>query len=205
MERSIETIWKEGFLQSDALVAPKVNNLYTQKSHHLVDKFKRMFSRNITYVIILAFVHLGICLIAGIPVIGAVLFLLFIPLIIACKQEMRKMEDVDSSLSSYQFLKTFDTRLKSAIKRFGKIYQVFYPIYFPSIVLGIAFTNFFGKEEASIIEKIMNDPGTSMMYGLPILWVAALAFLMVVAAIFSQKLGNKRDQQLDVLFANPMK
>jgi hypothetical protein len=30
MEKSIETIWKEGFLKNDALIAPKINNLYTQ-------------------------------------------------------------------------------------------------------------------------------------------------------------------------------
>jgi len=40
MEKSIETIWKEGFLESDALVAPKLNDLYNQKSIHIVDKFK---------------------------------------------------------------------------------------------------------------------------------------------------------------------
>ena len=28
MEKSIESIWKEGFLKSDALVAPKLNDLY---------------------------------------------------------------------------------------------------------------------------------------------------------------------------------
>ena len=31
MEKSIESIWKQGFLNSDALVAPKLNNLYNQK------------------------------------------------------------------------------------------------------------------------------------------------------------------------------
>ena len=43
MEKSIENIWKEGFLKSDALVAPKLNNLYNKKSIHIIDKFKRRF------------------------------------------------------------------------------------------------------------------------------------------------------------------
>ncbi len=42
MDKSIETIWKEGFLRGDALVAPKVNDLYAQKSRHIVDKIQRM-------------------------------------------------------------------------------------------------------------------------------------------------------------------
>ena len=47
MEKSIETIWKEGFLNQDALIAPKLNNLYNKKSTHIVDKFKRMFRINL--------------------------------------------------------------------------------------------------------------------------------------------------------------
>ena len=38
MEKSIETIWKEGFMKDDALVAPKLNDLYNQKSANIIDK-----------------------------------------------------------------------------------------------------------------------------------------------------------------------
>ena len=58
MERSIENIWKEGFLKSDALVAPKINNLYNQKSIHIIDKFKRMFKINLIAIIVFSFVFL---------------------------------------------------------------------------------------------------------------------------------------------------
>lgn len=34
----IEATWREGFLNPDALVAPKVNDLYTRKSRHIVDR-----------------------------------------------------------------------------------------------------------------------------------------------------------------------
>ena len=36
-------VQKEGFLNKDALVAPKLNNLYSPKSIDTVDKFKRMY------------------------------------------------------------------------------------------------------------------------------------------------------------------
>ena len=42
MGKSIETIWKEGFLKNDALLAPKLNNLYNQKSKHLIEKIKKV-------------------------------------------------------------------------------------------------------------------------------------------------------------------
>ena len=55
MEKSIESIWKEGFLEKDAMVAPKINNLYNQKSIHIIDKFKRMFKINLNALVILFF------------------------------------------------------------------------------------------------------------------------------------------------------
>ena len=66
MERSIENIWKEGFLKSDALVAPKINNLYNQKSIHIIDKFKRMFKINLIAIIAFSFIFLIVSFFVGI-------------------------------------------------------------------------------------------------------------------------------------------
>ena len=65
MEKSIESIWKEGFLKDDALVAPKLNDLYNQKSIHLLDKFEKMYKLNLIFlvgfsffVLILSLIHI---------------------------------------------------------------------------------------------------------------------------------------------------
>ncbi len=58
MEKSIENIWKEGFLKNDALTAPKINNLYNQKSIHIIDKFKRMFRINLISIVVGSLVFL---------------------------------------------------------------------------------------------------------------------------------------------------
>ena len=47
MNKSIESIWQEGFLNEDALIAPQVNDLYNQKSRHLIDRFDRKFRNNL--------------------------------------------------------------------------------------------------------------------------------------------------------------
>ena len=65
MERSIENIWKEGFRKSDALVAPKINNLYNQKSIHIIDKFKRMFKINLIAIAVFSFVFLSTLIKSG--------------------------------------------------------------------------------------------------------------------------------------------
>ena len=46
MENSIKSIWQEGFLKNNDLIAPKVVNLYDRKSEHIIDKYKRMFKKN---------------------------------------------------------------------------------------------------------------------------------------------------------------
>src|SRR3954462_13619854 len=56
MEKSIEAIWKEGFLNEKSLVAPKINDLYNQKSNDLVDKMKRMYRINLIALVIMAIV-----------------------------------------------------------------------------------------------------------------------------------------------------
>ena len=43
MEKSIESIWKEGFLKKNALVAPTIYDLYNKKSIHISDQFNRLF------------------------------------------------------------------------------------------------------------------------------------------------------------------
>ena len=78
MEKSIESIWKEGFLKKDALVAPKINDLYNQKSKHIVDKFKRMFKINLIAIVIFSLVFMVITTINGLPIVGISWFLILI-------------------------------------------------------------------------------------------------------------------------------
>ena len=54
MEKSIEAIWKDGFLDVNELIVPKLNNLYNQKSIHIIDKILRMGKINLIYLVILA-------------------------------------------------------------------------------------------------------------------------------------------------------
>src|SRR5690606_30044568 len=56
MKNSIEEIWKEGFLNEKSLVAPKINDLYNQKSMYVVDKIKRKFRVNLILIVIMAIV-----------------------------------------------------------------------------------------------------------------------------------------------------
>lgn len=74
MEKSIESIWKEGFLNKDALVAPKIMDLYNKKSIHIIDKFKRMFKINLIAIVVFSSVFLVVSFFIGIPIMGIIFF-----------------------------------------------------------------------------------------------------------------------------------
>ena len=115
MEKSIETIWKEGFLKSDALVAPKLNDLYNQKSKHLVDKYKRMFKINLIAIVAGSLLFLVASFVIGIPVTGIGFFLILSVVVIVNRKLLPGLEKIDKSENSYQYLKAFDSWLQEQL------------------------------------------------------------------------------------------
>ena len=81
MEKSIENIWKEGFLKSDALLVPKINDLYNKKSIHIIDKFRRMFKINLIAIVVFSFVFSIVSYFVGIPLMGVIFFFALIVLV----------------------------------------------------------------------------------------------------------------------------
>lgn len=74
IEKSIESIWKEGFIPENALIAPKVTNIYDRKSIHTIDKFKRMFRNNLIIIVVGGLIFLVFSIFAGMPLFGVSFF-----------------------------------------------------------------------------------------------------------------------------------
>ncbi len=145
MEKSIETIWKEGFLKSDALVAPKLNDLYNQKSKHIIDKFKKMFKINLIAIVVGSFIVLVASFLVGIPYMGASLFFILNGLVVINKKLLNSLSAIDNSVSSYQYLKAFDNWMKKLISVNTRISRYLYPLIFLSIIVGFWFGSFGGN------------------------------------------------------------
>ena len=143
MEKSIESIWKEGFLKSDALVAPKLNDLYNKKSTHLVDKYKRMFKINLIAIVVGSFLILGASIILKIPVMGVGYFFILNAIVIINRKLLPGLKKIDKNVSSYQFIKTFDSWIKENISLNRKMAGYYYPLFFLSMVLGFWFSSYF--------------------------------------------------------------
>lgn len=130
MKNSIETIWKEGFLNERSLVAPKVNDFYNQKSLHLVDELKRMIRVNVIAIVTLAILFPIIHFFLDAFWQGAAASILLLLTAWYNRHQVRNLKTLDQGANSLDYLKSLDQWLKDLLSRSRKISRVFYPLCF---------------------------------------------------------------------------
>jgi len=186
MERSIENIWKEGFLKSDALVAPKINNLYNQKSIHIIDKFKRMFKINLIAIVVFSFVFLIVSFFVGIPITGVMFFITLSILVFINKKLLNGLEKIDLGISSYQYLKVFNQWVKKQVSINEKISKFLYPIIFISMILGFWFKDAQGMPlgKRLVNEVLIGFPDIYLVYGIPLIGIVIALIMTILLGFF---------------------
>ena len=186
MERSIENIWKEGFLKSDALVAPKINNLYNQKSIHIIDKFKRMFKINLIAIVVFSFVFLIVSFFVGIPITGVMFFITLSILVFINKKLLNGLEKIDLGISSYQYLKVFNQWVKKQVSINEKISKFLYPIIFISMILGFWFKDAQGMllGKRLVNEVLIGFPDIYLVYGIPLIGIVITLLITILLGFF---------------------
>ncbi|KAA3609772.1 MAG: hypothetical protein D8M58_09000 [Calditrichaeota bacterium] len=181
MDKTIETIWKEGFLKNDALVAPKLNDLYNQKSQLIIEKLKGMFKVNLKAIVIGAAVIFVGTIFWGIPYVGAFMFLALIGLVVYSKKVGDKIEEIDSGLSSYQYLIAFKAWRKEAMAGYLKVYRFFYP----AIVMA-TFTGLWLKGGEPLSTLIIREfPDVFLLFGIPVYLIVGAVVLAGLSSLFA--------------------
>lgn len=190
MENSIENIWKEGFLQRDALVAPKVNNLYSQKSMHIIDRFKRMFRVNLIAIVVFSFAFLVVSYFIGIPITGVIFFITLSVLVVINRKLLNDLEKIDLGASSYQYLKTFNEWKNEQISINEKISRFLYPIIFMSMIIGFWFKDAEGMPLGEqLVQKVLEGyPNVSLVFGIPVIGVVIIGLIVVLLAFFGRRI-----------------
>jgi hypothetical protein len=190
MEKSIESIWKEGFLSREELVVPKLQNLYDKKSDHLVDKFARTFRLNVRAIIIGSCLVLLISWLVRIPYMGIGLFIGLIPLAYMNHSLMKGLDKIDKNVNSYQYLKSFDTWLREMISINQKFARVFYPGMLLSLLAGFWFGPFGGDVPGEVFVDGLkfHFPDMIMIFGYPMYLILALIVVMSLLAIFAGRI-----------------
>ncbi|WP_319589987.1 hypothetical protein [uncultured Draconibacterium sp.] len=192
MEKSIENIWKEGFLETDALVAPKINNLYNQKSIHIIDKFKRMFRTNLIAIVAFSFSFLVVSFFLGIPITGIIFFVTLSVLVFINNKLLNDLEKIDLGVSSYQYLKAFNQWKNEQIVINKRMSKFLYPIIFMSMILGFWFKDAEGMHLGKrLVNKILIDfPDIYLLFGIPLIGIVIVLFIVVLLAFFGGRIYN---------------
>ena len=192
MDKSIETIWKEGFLKKDALIVPKLNDLYNQKSIDIVDKFRRMYKINIIGLVLFAIIILPVNIAVKMPYMGIPMFFLFIFSAFFALKFKKKLDKIDKNLNSYQYLKTFDNWTKDMIQFNTKLSRFLYPFVFLSLFAGFWFGGFGGNIPGQdLVNKLLvNNPDMLLVFGTPLVVILGLVFGVSFFAYFGGKIGE---------------
>jgi len=192
MEKSIETIWEEGFLASDALVAPKINDLYNKKSKHIVEKFKRMYSINIKAIIAFAILVIPFTYITNMPYMGIPMALIFIGVVYYSSKFKRKLYTIDSSVDSYHYLKSFKEWVTEMVAFNTKMSRYMYPTVFISMFLGFWFGSIGGDMpgEELVTWLLVDYPNMILLMGVPLWLIIGSAFAIFLLAYFGGKIGQ---------------
>lgn len=129
MKNSIEAIWKEGFLNESSLVAPKINDLYNQKSRHLVGRMERMFRLNLTIIVITAIIFPVVYYFLDAAWEGAAASLLLLLTAWYNKRQIDSIKALDHTTTSLEYLKSLRRWLGEVVLKSEKVARYSYPVY----------------------------------------------------------------------------
>ena len=129
--------------------------------------------------LILIFSVIVFCLYAalGTPVTGAFIFLLLMMVCWFSLKQRKGMKNIDTSLNSYFYLKSFNNWLKSAMSNNTKMMRFFYPMIFLAALMPTVHVL---KSDEATNEALLNS-GFHLTYGIPtFVWGIALAIAFVI-------------------------
>ena len=186
MKNSIEQIWKEGFLNEKSLVAPKVNDLYNQKSKHLVDKIKRMFRVNLIDIVIMSIVFPIIHYFLDAIWQGAAASILLLLTAWYNKRLMHRIKTLDQGATSLDYLKSFDRWLKDVLSKSEKIVRFFYPLYF--LIATSTVWSAWSKQEELILKTHQKFPDLIFIGNIPLFALIIVGVATLMMFYFSDKI-----------------
>jgi len=192
MEKTIETIWKEGFIKNDALVAPKLNDLYNQKSIDIVEKFKRMYKLNRIGIAAFALIIIPLSYATRMIYMGVPMCLLFVAVSFIAYKYSTQLNNIDKNKSSYEYLSTFDAWVKDMVSLNSRLSTFMYPYIFIAMALGFWHIDIEGNTLGNMFLNgfIAEFPTTYVIAGFPALLAIPFILIIAVLAFFGGKIGK---------------
>ena len=112
------------------------------------------------------------------------MFILFNVIVIVNKRLLKGLNDIDKNVSSYQYLKSFDTWMKSQIEVNYKMSRYIYPYIFIPMVSGFGFSSQFRES----LNRMLGGYQPYMVFDIPVFWVLAMIVIIILLAIFGGRI-----------------
>ena len=128
MERSIENIWKEGFKAEGNLSAPVISNLYQRKSKLIIDKIRVTSKKDNISIIPIALLLLLIFVFIGKILLGVYVSLLLFSLFLLNRRNLSKLNQLQVTASTYEYLVEYQLRLKELQKFYTRLLGIGLPL-----------------------------------------------------------------------------
>lgn len=151
--KTIEDIWQKGFSSDPETLVPKLNQMYHKKGQNLVEKLKRMYLWNVRLLYIFAPLGALLLSLAGLPILGIGAGLLVLWIAVEARNPLREILALDTSDSVYTYITEFQRWYKRVVKRFTRVYRVFYPGFFVVGMVQMTQTEMGNKILSAITEK----------------------------------------------------
>lgn len=173
MDKSIEKRWNEAFLDEQSLIAPKINDIYNQKSKSVINKIKRTYE----------FDNKGLLPMAGIVVIGGILLsetiiaaygaFLILSLYFFNTRLLKRFKTIDVKSDNLTYLKNYRSVINSVSKATKKLFIFAIPLAIVSI-----FALAYGVKEQSFLSNYISSE-TSFLGTLGVGLMVAIATAMI--------------------------
>lgn len=186
MKDSIETIWKEGFLNEKHLVIPKINDLYNQKSMHLVDKIKRMFKTNLIAIVFMAVITPVVYSLFNALWYGIAASVLMLITAGYVYRHWQGFKSLDQGTTSLEYLKSFNSWLKKELSISSRIIRFSYPLYF---LIGIGMIwSVWRDQEGAVMRMKEQFPDITFIGDIPLPGLIIVGVIVLAMSLFSGRI-----------------
>ncbi|WP_272150035.1 hypothetical protein [Tenacibaculum aiptasiae] len=179
MEKSIEKIWTEAFINEQSLIAPKINNLYNQKSKSIINKIKRTYEIDNKGLIPMA-----IIVVIGMTFLSEVIIGLYAAFLILClyffnSNLLKKFKDIDVKSDNLSYLKQYRYIISIIMKSTKKLFV----FAIPAAVLSIFILAYNLKEKSFLSKFISSD--TSLLKMISVGFLIAICVSVIGFVVYN--------------------
>lgn len=154
MEKSIEKIWNEAFVNEKSLTAPRINNIYNQKSKSLINKIKKTYEFDNKGLIPMAIIVAVGGVILSEVIIGFYGAFLIVCLYLFNSKLLQNFTTIDVKSDNLTYLKEY----RNIITSISKATKNLFIFAIPLAVLSIFTLAFLVKEKSFFTRYLSTNP-----------------------------------------------